>query len=187
MASPGYCKCEERTFLIKSGTQQVKGELRAEGDQRAVRRADTGCKGNHRGRLRQEAVGWVYVQLRLAVLRTKNRAPKPPEDGEWLCLASSLHARQLLFFDFNSWSCTRVRDTEGWEVPCLCKPRQCFGIQGSWEKRASSPRVNQGARNCTDLDDGLISLQSILNLGIRRLRGGNITESQWKFPWPFTR
>lgn len=49
MASPGYCKCEERTFLIKSGIQQVKGELRAEGDQRAVRRADTGCKGNHRG------------------------------------------------------------------------------------------------------------------------------------------
>lgn len=42
-------KCGECTFIIKSGTQQVKGELRPEGDQRAVRRADTGCRGNHRG------------------------------------------------------------------------------------------------------------------------------------------
>lgn len=187
MASPGYCKCEERTFLIKSDTQQVKGELRAEGDQRAVRRADTGCKGNHRGRLRQEAVGWVYLQLRLAVLRTKNRAPKPPENGEWLCLASSLHARQLLFLDFNSWSCTRVRD-RGLRSAMSLQTQAMLWDSGELREAGqlsqSQPRSQElhWPWRWSDFPPKYFEFRD------KKTKGGdNITESQWKFPWPFTR
>lgn len=76
VATTVYCNREECIFIRTSGTSHVKGELRAEEFQRTVRRADPGSKGNHWGSTARntevEALGGLYVHLRLAVLRTKN-------------------------------------------------------------------------------------------------------------------